>query len=116
MATAAKIMTAQYLLPLPDARLARQLPALLWTSAAAPATKLPSKPGPRLRASTACERTLSNLLRIPAANIEVVFVEGSGCYGHNGGDPVTQDAALLSQAVGKPVRVQYSRADEMISR
>jgi nicotinate dehydrogenase subunit B len=58
---------------------------------------------------------LANLLRIPAANIEVIFVEGSGCYGHNGGDPVTQDAALLSQAVGKPVRVLYSRADEMIA-
>jgi hypothetical protein len=28
---------------------------------------------------------------------------------------VTQDAALLSQAVGKPVRVLYSRADEMIA-
>src|SRR5262249_1132388 len=47
-------------------------------------------------------------------NIDVIFVEGSGCYGHNGADPVTQDAAILSQAVGKPVRVQYSRADEMI--
>ena len=56
---------------------------------------------------------LSNLLGIPAANIEVLFFEGSGCYGHNGADPVTHDAALLSQAVGKPVRVQYSRRDEM---
>jgi nicotinate dehydrogenase subunit B len=56
---------------------------------------------------------LSTLLKIPQPNIDVVFVEGSGCYGHNGADPVTQDAALLSQAVGKPVRVQYSRSDEM---
>jgi CO/xanthine dehydrogenase Mo-binding subunit len=40
-------------------------------------------------------------------------VDGSGCYGHNGADPVTFDAALLSQAVGKPVRVQYTRRDEM---
>jgi len=56
---------------------------------------------------------LSNLLGIPAANIEVLFFEGSGCYGHNGADPVTHDAVLLSQAVGKPVRVQYSRRDEM---
>src|SRR3989442_7404589 len=58
---------------------------------------------------------LANRLRIPAANIEVIFVEGSGCYGHNGGDPVTYDAALLSQAVGRPVRLQYSRSDEMIA-
>ena len=56
---------------------------------------------------------LSNLLSIPAANIDVIFVDGSGCYGHNGADPATYDAALLSQAVGKPVRVQYSRRDEM---
>jgi len=56
---------------------------------------------------------LSTLLGIPQANIEVTFVDGSGCYGHNGADPVTQDAALMSQAVGAPVRVQYSRRDEM---
>jgi nicotinate dehydrogenase subunit B len=56
---------------------------------------------------------LATLLSIPAANIEVVQVEGSGCYGGNGADPVTFDAALLSQAVGKPVRVQYTRRDEM---
>jgi CO/xanthine dehydrogenase Mo-binding subunit len=56
---------------------------------------------------------LSNLLSIPQPNIEVIFVDGSGCYGHNGADPVTHDASLLSQAVGRPVRVQYSRRDEM---
>ena len=56
---------------------------------------------------------LSTLLSIPAANIEVIQVEGSGCYGGNGADPVTFDAALLSQAVGKPVRLQYTRRDEM---
>jgi CO/xanthine dehydrogenase Mo-binding subunit len=56
---------------------------------------------------------LAALLGIPTANIEVTFVEGSGCYGHNGADPVTHDAALLSQAVGQPVRVQYTRRDEM---
>src|SRR5262249_51382684 len=56
---------------------------------------------------------LANLLSIPAPNIEVIFVDGSGCYGGNGADPVTFDAALLSQAVGKPVRLQYSRSDEM---
>jgi CO/xanthine dehydrogenase Mo-binding subunit len=43
----------------------------------------------------------------------VIYVEGSGCYGLNGNDSVSFDAALLSQAVGQPVRVQYSRADEM---
>jgi CO/xanthine dehydrogenase Mo-binding subunit len=54
-------------------------------------------------------------LGIPKANVRVIFVEGSGCYGLNGNDSVSFDAALLSQAVGQPVRVQYSRKDEMTS-
>ena len=55
------------------------------------------------------------ILGIPKANVRVIFVEGSGCYGLNGNDSVSFDAALLSQAVGKPVRLQYSRRDEMTS-
>jgi len=46
-------------------------------------------------------------------NIHVIFRRGSGCYGLNGADTVTYDAVVLSQAVGKPVRVQLSRKDEM---
>jgi nicotinate dehydrogenase subunit B len=53
------------------------------------------------------------VLGIPKANVRVIFVEGSGCYGLNGNDSVSFDAALLSQAVRQPVRVQYSRKDEM---
>jgi CO/xanthine dehydrogenase Mo-binding subunit len=53
------------------------------------------------------------VLGIPTANVRVIYVEGSGCYGLNGNDSVSYDAALLSQAVGRPVRVQYSRRDEM---
>jgi CO/xanthine dehydrogenase Mo-binding subunit len=44
--------------------------------------------------------------------VRVVYVEGSGCYGLNGADNVALDAAVISQQVGKPVRVQYMRADE----
>jgi CO/xanthine dehydrogenase Mo-binding subunit len=46
-------------------------------------------------------------------NVRVIFTRGSGCYGINGADTVSYDAALLSQAVGKPVRVQLTRKDEM---
>jgi nicotinate dehydrogenase subunit B len=53
------------------------------------------------------------LLGIPADNVRVVFTRGAGCYGINGADTVSYDAALLSQAVAKPVRVQLSRKDEM---
>src|ERR1019366_2636463 len=57
--------------------------------------------------------SLSMLLGLKPANIRVIYRRGSGCYGINGADAVTFDAALLSQAVGKPVRVQLSRKDEM---
>jgi CO/xanthine dehydrogenase Mo-binding subunit len=53
------------------------------------------------------------VLGIPKANVRVIYVESSGCYGLSGTDSVSYDAALLSQAVGKPVRLQYSRKDEM---
>jgi CO/xanthine dehydrogenase Mo-binding subunit len=54
------------------------------------------------------------LMGIPNQNVRVIFVEGSGCYGLNGNDSVSYDAALMSQAVSKPVRVQLSRRDEML--
>jgi nicotinate dehydrogenase subunit B len=57
--------------------------------------------------------SLSLLLGLKPANIRVIYRRGSGCYGINGADAVTFDAALMSQAVGKPVRVQLSRRDEM---
>lgn len=56
--------------------------------------------------------TLAGILNIPAKNVRLAWTEASGCYGHNGADDVAVDAALLSQAVGKPVRVQWSRQDE----
>jgi CO/xanthine dehydrogenase Mo-binding subunit len=57
--------------------------------------------------------TAAKLLGLPPQNVRVVFTRGSGCYGINGADTVSYDAALLSQAVGKPVRVQLARKDEM---
>jgi nicotinate dehydrogenase subunit B len=53
------------------------------------------------------------VLGLKPENVHVIFRRGSGCYGLNGADTVTYDAALLSQAVGKPVRVQLMRKDEM---
>jgi CO/xanthine dehydrogenase Mo-binding subunit len=57
--------------------------------------------------------TSAMLLGLKAESVRVVYVRGAGCYGINGADTVTYDAALLSQAVGRPVRVQLSRKDEM---
>jgi nicotinate dehydrogenase subunit B len=57
---------------------------------------------------------LALVLKLPADRIIVEHVESSGCYGHNGADDVALDAVLLAKAAnGRPVRVQWSRADEM---
>src|SRR5581483_4541866 len=57
---------------------------------------------------------LTLVFKLPPASITVEHVEGAGCYGHNGADDVALDAALLARvAGGRPVRVQWSRADEL---
>ncbi|MCU1297152.1 MAG: aldehyde oxidase and xanthine dehydrogenase molybdopterin binding, partial [Acidobacteriaceae bacterium] len=59
--------------------------------------------------------SVSVLTALPLDSVRVVFVRGSGCYGLNAADTVSFDAALLSQAVRRPVRVQLTRQDEFIS-
>jgi CO/xanthine dehydrogenase Mo-binding subunit len=64
------------------------------------------------QSSWALRDCLADLLKLSPQQVRVIWVEGSGCYGHNGADDVSGDAAVLSQAVGKPVRVQWMRNDE----
>jgi CO/xanthine dehydrogenase Mo-binding subunit len=59
----------------------------------------------------ALQKGLAQMLRVPENQVRVVWVEAAGSYGRAGDEDVAADAALLSQAVGKPVRVQWSRAD-----
>jgi nicotinate dehydrogenase subunit B len=54
----------------------------------------------------------AKFLGLPNENVRLIYTEASGCYGQNGADDVTIDALVLSRAVGRPVRVQWSRADE----
>jgi CO/xanthine dehydrogenase Mo-binding subunit len=57
---------------------------------------------------------LALVLKLPIENITVEHMEGAGCYGHNAADDVALDAVLLARAAGgRPVRVQWSREDEM---
>ena len=57
---------------------------------------------------------LALVLKLPLEHITVEHMEGAGCYGHNAADDVALDAVLLARAAGgRPVRVQWSRADEM---
>ena len=58
---------------------------------------------------------IATLTGLPLESVRVIFVRGSGCYGLNAADTASYDAALLSQAVHRPVRVQLSRKDEFIS-
>ena len=55
---------------------------------------------------------LARLTGLADTAVEVVRLEASGCYGRNGADDVAADAALLSRAVGAPVRVQLTREQE----
>jgi len=55
---------------------------------------------------------LAKLMGLADVQIDVIRMETSGCYGRNCADDVAADAALLSRAVGQPVRVQLTRAQE----
>ncbi len=55
---------------------------------------------------------VANLLGLPEKSVRVIYREAAGCYGRLSPDDVPLDAALMSRAVGKPVRVQWMRDDE----
>src|SRR5262245_34378222 len=55
---------------------------------------------------------LTRWFSLPVENVRCIYIEGAGCYGRNGHEDAAGDAALLAKAVGRPVRVQWSRADE----
>ncbi|WP_064697399.1 xanthine dehydrogenase family protein molybdopterin-binding subunit [Rhizobium aegyptiacum] len=56
---------------------------------------------------------IAEMLRVPAEQVRLQHMQGSGCYGHNGADDAAADAALLARAIpGRPVRVQWRRKDE----
>ncbi|PJI99634.1 nicotinate dehydrogenase subunit B [Acidovorax sp. 69] len=55
---------------------------------------------------------LARLTGLADVDIDLIRMEAAGCYGRNGADDVAADAALLSRAVGAPVRVQLTREQE----
>jgi nicotinate dehydrogenase subunit B len=55
---------------------------------------------------------VATLLKIPEQNVRIIYHEASGSYGRMSTDDGAEDAALLSRAVGAPVRVQWSTQDE----
>jgi CO/xanthine dehydrogenase Mo-binding subunit len=58
------------------------------------------------------QATAARLLGLERDRVRVIYRDGAGSYGPNGADDAAAEAALLSKLVGKPVRVQWSRAEE----
>ena len=56
---------------------------------------------------------LAEVLGLPVDKVRVQYYEGSGTFGRSCYDDAAQAAAVMSQAVGKPVRVQFMRWDEL---
>ena len=57
---------------------------------------------------------LALIFALAPERIVVEHAEGAGCYGQNGADDVALEAALLARAAqGRPVRLLWSREDEM---
>lgn len=60
------------------------------------------------------QKNVATLLGITPERVQVMRYEGAGCYGRLSAnyDDAATEAVMLSQAVGRPVRVQWTRADE----
>jgi CO/xanthine dehydrogenase Mo-binding subunit len=57
---------------------------------------------------------IAYVLGLDIENVRCIHYEASGCYGHNGADDAACDAAAIAlQFPGRPVRLQWERADEM---
>jgi nicotinate dehydrogenase subunit B len=54
----------------------------------------------------------SKIFDLPPEKLRVIYLDGSGSYGGNGTDDAAADAFILSRKLGRPVRVQWMRADE----
>ena len=55
---------------------------------------------------------LAPIVGVPKDRIRVLYLDGAGCYGRNGHEDASADAALIATLTGHTVRVQWMRADE----
>jgi len=62
------------------------------------------------------QKNVATLLGISPERVQVMRFEGAGCYGRLSAnyDDAATEAVVLSQAVGRPVRVQWMREDEHV--
>ena len=64
------------------------------------------------QATHSMQHELSVITRLPKEKIRLIYLDGSGCYGRNGHEDASADAALIAIELGRPVRVQWMRHDE----
>jgi nicotinate dehydrogenase subunit B len=57
-------------------------------------------------------KQLALMFALREADLRMIYIAGAGCYGRNGHEDAAADAALLAHKTGRPVRVQWMRADE----
>ena len=56
-------------------------------------------------------KALAEMLGRSAEQVRVIWLPGPGSYGQNDSDDAVIDAAVIAREVGRPVRLQYTRAD-----
>ena len=64
------------------------------------------------QATHSMQSELAAITGLAQDKVRLVYLDGSGCYGRNGHEDATADAALIATMIGKPVRVQWMRDDE----
>jgi CO/xanthine dehydrogenase Mo-binding subunit len=64
------------------------------------------------QASYLLRAQLAIMLQLSPEDVRCIYMEGAGCYGRNGADDCTAEAALIAIELGRPVRLQWMRADE----
>jgi nicotinate dehydrogenase subunit B len=64
------------------------------------------------QASHWLRKEVAVVLQMDPMDVHIQYLDGAGCYGRNGHEDATCDAALLSKLTGTPVRVQWMREDE----
>jgi CO/xanthine dehydrogenase Mo-binding subunit len=58
---------------------------------------------------------IAKLVGLDEEGVRLINAEAAGCYGHNGADDAAADAALIAMQIpGRPIRLQWSRADEFL--
>ena len=64
------------------------------------------------QASHLLQKQLAAMLGLATGKVRCIYVEGAGCYGRNGSDDCSSEAALIAMQINRPVRLQWMRADE----